>query len=213
MRTHFVHELESVRMELIEMGETTISLLDEVIRAVGSPDSDAAERASEIESQTDHQHRMIHDHCLNLIARQAPVARDARLLTGILDAIVDLELIGDYAYEIICLKPPPNNRPPSQVSSQLSELGTKVRDLLSMAIELWRGGDAAGAPLVRSREAAVRTDCQTMDEKLGQLVAGPGDARVYLNLLFICKHFERIVRHAVCVADQAAAAAPVTRAE
>jgi len=28
------------------------------------------------------------------------VARDASLVTGVLDAIVDLELIGDYAYEV-----------------------------------------------------------------------------------------------------------------
>lgn len=211
MRTHFVNELESVRQELIEMGETTMSLLDEVIRAVVNNDADAAERASEIESQTDHQHRMIHDHCLNLIARQAPVARDARLLTGILDAIVDLELIGDYAYEIATLKPPPNTRPPSQVSSQLVELGTKVRELLSMAMDLWRSGDSAGIVSLRSREAAIRSECQTMDDKLTQLVAGPGDGRVYLNLLFIGKHFERILRHIVCVADQAVAAAPVAR--
>lgn len=213
MRTHFVNELESVRRELIEMGETTMSLLDEVVRAVLNCDPEAAERASEIESQTDHQHRMIHDHCLNLIARQAPVARDARLLTGILDAIVDLELIGDYAYEIVTLKPPPNNRPPSQVSSQLAELGTKVRELLSMAIDLWRGTDAAGVASLRSRETAIRAECHTMDDKLARLVAGPGDGRVYLNLLFVGKHLERILRHIVCVADQAAAAAPVTRSE
>ena len=58
-------------------------------------------KASELEAQTDHQHRLIHDQCLNLITLQAPVVRDARLVTGVLDAIVDLELIGDYANETV----------------------------------------------------------------------------------------------------------------
>jgi hypothetical protein len=44
-------------------------------------------------------------------------------------------------------------------------------------------------------------------------LAGPGDGRVYLNLLFIAKHFDRILRHIVCVADQATAAAPLTWSE
>jgi len=97
MRTHYVSELESVRQNLIQMGETTISLLAEAVHVVVDPNSGPSVRASELESQTDHQHRLIHDQCLNLITRQAPVARDARLVTGVLDAIVDLELIGDYA--------------------------------------------------------------------------------------------------------------------
>jgi len=74
MRTHYIEELETVRQDLVEMGQTTISLLDEVSRAVADPDPGPSERASELEAQTDHQHRLIHDECLNLIALQAPVA-------------------------------------------------------------------------------------------------------------------------------------------
>ena len=40
---------------------------------------------------------------MSVITLQAPVARDARLVTGVLDATVDLELIGDYAYEMVTL--------------------------------------------------------------------------------------------------------------
>ncbi len=213
MRTNFVNELESVRKEVIAMGETTIALLGEVMRAVVSADAEAASRASELESQTDHQHRMIHDRCLNLIARQAPVARDARLVTGILDAIVDLELIADYAYEIVSLSPPPGNRPPSQIVNQLSDVGGKVRGLLSSAIDVWRSEDVAAGLAVRSRDAAIRAECRALDDKLAHLIAGPGDGRVYLNLLLIGKHLERILRHTVCVAEQAAASAPAEQSE
>ena len=86
MRAHYVAELESVKQNLINMGETTISLLTEAMHAVVVPNPGSAARASELEAQTDHQHRLIHDQCLNLITLQAPVAGDARLLTGALDA-------------------------------------------------------------------------------------------------------------------------------
>jgi phosphate uptake regulator len=81
MRTHYVQELESVRQNLVEMGETTLSLLAEALSAVANPSPGPSARASELEAQTDHQHRLIHDRCLNLITLQAPVARDARPAT------------------------------------------------------------------------------------------------------------------------------------
>ena len=74
MRRHYIEELEAVRQDLVEMGQTTISLLDEMSRAVADPNPGPSERASELEARTDHQHRLIHDECLNLIALQAPVA-------------------------------------------------------------------------------------------------------------------------------------------
>lgn len=56
-RTQFDRELEAVRQNLIRMGETTVSLLGEALRAVADPNPTSLEKASEFESQTDHQHR------------------------------------------------------------------------------------------------------------------------------------------------------------
>jgi hypothetical protein len=53
--------MESVRHNLIRMGETTVSLLGEALRSVMAPNPASLEKASELESQTDHQHRLIHD--------------------------------------------------------------------------------------------------------------------------------------------------------
>ena len=168
---------------------------------------------SELEAKTDHQHRLIHDQCLNLITLQAPVASDARLVTGILDAIVDLELIGDYAYEIVTLCSSMDRRPPSQILSQIADTGAKVRGCLSTAIESWRTGNRAEALSVRSHEGPIRAECGSLYGKLARLVSSPGEGIAYVDLMLVCKHLERILRHAVCVADQAADAAPLDRGE
>lgn len=213
MRTHYVSELEAVRRNLVEMGETTAWLLAEALQAVVEPNRGPSARASELEAQTDHQHRLIHDQCLNLITLQAPVASDARLVTGILDAIVDLELIGDYAYEIVMLCSSMDRRPPSQILSQIADTGAKVRERLATAIESWRTGDRAQALSVRSHEAGIRAECGSLYEKLSRLVSSPGEGIAYVDLMLVCKHLERILRHAVCVADQASEAAPIDRGE
>jgi phosphate transport system protein len=213
MRTHYAGELESVRQNLIEMRESAIELLGEAIHAVADPSAGLSERASELEAQTDHQHRLIRDQCLRIITLQAPVAGDARLVTGILDAIVDLELIGDYAYEIVTLSSSMSRRPPSQISTQISEIGAKILIGLTAAIASWRDGDRDQAWSVRTLEVAIRADCETLYQKLSQLVSGPGDSVVYVDLMLICKHLERIQRHTSCVAGQAADAAPFARSK
>jgi len=208
MRARYTSELESVRQNLIKMGETTIELLAEALRAVADPNTGSSARASELEAQTDHQHRLIHEQCLNVITLQAPVARDARLITGVLDAIVDLELIGDYTYEIVLLVPLNQRRAPSQILNQISEIGAKIRELLSTAINSWRNDDRSSVNSARDRGMSIRSECQALAEKVTLLTSAPGDVTPYLNVLLICRHLERIMRHAVCVAEQAAQMAP-----
>ena len=213
VRTHYLSELEAVRKNLVQMGETTLLLLAEALHVVGDSSRGASERARELEAQTDDQHRAIHDQCVNLITLQAPVARDARLVTGILDAIVDLELIGDYAYEMVSMSTAIVRKPPTQILGQLEDAGGKIRDVLSTAIDSWRNADRALALSVRPNEGPIRAECENLYEKVSQLVATPGEGTSYVDLMLICKHMERILRHAVCVADQAAESAPLTQAE
>ena len=209
MRAHYVQELESVQQNLVLMGETTVSLLAAALSAMADPRPGLSARAGELEAQTDHQHRLIHDQCFNLITLQAPVARDARLVTGVLDAIVDLELIGDYAYEIVTLISEMHGQPPPRVLGQMSAVGAKIQECLTAAIDSWRNLDRARALLVRPQEAPIRAECGALYQKLSQLTSGPGDAATYVDLMLVCRHLERILRRAVCVADQAADAAPV----
>lgn len=211
-RFHYVSELEAVRQNLIKMGETTSLLLSDALAAICGSEPASVERAKALEEKTDVQHRQIHDQCLNLIALQAPVARDARLVTGILDAIVDLELIGDYANEIVTLYAASKQRPPSQISAQLHDIGVAVRDTLDAAIDGWREEDLAPAVRPRPDEGAIRNQCRALSDKLLTLLAAPSDGALYASLLIACGNLERILRHALCVATQAADAAPRARA-
>jgi phosphate transport system protein len=208
-RTHYLAELESVRRNLVEMGETVLTLFDDAVMTVSEPNPGRLAKASELEAETDHQHRLIHDQCLDLITLQAPVARDARFVTGVLDAIVDLELIGDYSYEIVTLACGMRRRPPYQILFQISELAKKVRGVLAKAMDAWRSEDAVQGLSVRLHESPIRAECGALYEKLMLLTPRAGEATTYLDLLLISRHLERILRHAVCVAGQAARAAPL----
>jgi phosphate uptake regulator len=87
---------------------------------------------------------------------------------GRVDAIVDLELIADYAYEIVTLSVSMKRRPPSQISNQVSELGARIRATLTTAIESWREGNREQALSVRPLEGSIRAECGTLYEKLSR---------------------------------------------
>ena len=205
-RTQYDEELESIRRNLLRMGQTIESLLAEALNVAAEPSPGLVAKASELEAQTDHYHRLIHDQCLTLITRRAPVARDARVVTGVLDAIVDLELIGDYAYEIVTLSSTITVKPPLQILTQISRIGARVQEIVKAAVGNWREGTTAVS--VRQDEGPIRMDCGALYEKLSQLTSTPGDATTYVDLMLVTRHLERILRHAVCVADQAISAAP-----
>jgi phosphate transport system protein len=210
-RTQYFTELESVRQELIEMGETTLSLVDQAVLSLGQPGATSSGKAGDLEARTDHQHRVIRDRCLNLITLQSPVARDARLITGILDAIVDLELIADYSCDIVTLSISTRRRAPLRIIAQVSDVARRVREVLEAAIDYWRG-NKPDSP-VWLAVASIKEGCNALYGKLSGLISGSGDPGTYADLMMICRQLERILRHALCVADQAASAAGPERSD
>src|ERR1035438_134898 len=211
IRAHFVGELEALHQNLISLGDPTLKSVEQCMRCLTKAAGATYEQATELESKIDDSSRFVHDRALGILILQSPVAGDARLITNILESVVDLEQIADYAYEISDLAFQTDRRPTIQLLSQVIATGGKVHTMLMSALESWRQLDRALGLSVRSREAPIRTDCHTLTERLYQLTSAQADAQVYVNLIFICKHFERMARHIVYVAEQAASAAPPER--
>jgi len=65
--------------------------------------------------------------------------------------------------------------------------------------------------IIMTQEGPIRVECGALYQKLSQLTSGPGEATTYVDLMLICRDLERILRHAACVADQAADAAPLAQ--
>lgn len=202
-------EFDAIRGNLTEMGQITVTMLNEALATVTSNDPAAAERTHELEARIDDRNRQIHEQCLQAMAAPGGGGDEARLVTGIVGAIVDLELIGDYADEIATLGASIQRRPTSRILHRISELGRRINGMLSTAIDGWAGDDLDEALAMRPGEADLRSECRVLYDKLFKLTSVPGDGGVYVHLLLICKHLELIARHAASIGEQAAATVPV----
>jgi phosphate transport system protein len=136
------------------------------------------------------------------------VAGDARLLTRILEAIVDLELIGDYAQDMAELALGMNAKPALASLHDLSEAGSKVQDTLTQALDSWRRLDRSLGLSLRSKQGGLKNDCEHLIEKLTTLSSASRDSSPYVALILICKDLERIALHSVNIAEQAAFTVP-----
>jgi phosphate transport system protein len=206
-REHYIAELERTRTDFLQMGQVAHDAIQAALRALSDSDRTAAGRAHVLEAETDNLYRAIFESCLRLVTLQAPVAGDARLITGMLGAIVDLELIGDYADDVAEIASEMTKKPASGIVFEFVSVGGKVLEMLSLAIERWRTLDRSEDLAIRPMQSHIKRACQDLLAKLTQLSAGSPDQPLLAGLILVCKYLERIASHSVSIAEQAAFAA------
>ena len=79
MRNLYTAELEAITHRVLKMGTTLEQSINETIRVLSDVDAVGAQRLIDGDDVFDQMERSIEQHCLNLVAMQAPVAGDWRL--------------------------------------------------------------------------------------------------------------------------------------
>lgn len=100
VRQGFDQELESLRQELVHMGEVVQTSIRNAVDALARRDKGLARAVMDGDDDIDRMQVEIEDRCISLIARQQPVATDLRILGTGLKITTDLERIGDHAFDI-----------------------------------------------------------------------------------------------------------------
>jgi phosphate transport system protein len=100
VRRHFDEELDRVRSTASRMGALSQTAIHRAMQSLLNRDRDAAIAVVEEDSKINELHLQLREEVFNVIATQAPVARDLRLILGLQYIGVELERIGDYAARI-----------------------------------------------------------------------------------------------------------------
>lgn len=99
-RRHFDEELDHVRTTASRMGALSQAAIHRAMQALLTRDRDAAIAVVDEDSRINDLHAQLREEVFTVIATQAPVARDLRLIMGLQYIGVELERIGDYASRI-----------------------------------------------------------------------------------------------------------------
>lgn len=205
MRDGFHDELSALERLLAAEGTRVAVALVDGSRALLTGDVEAAERAIRGDDEVDALHLQVERGVEQLLARQAPVAADLRLVLAILHVNLHLERIGDQCVTIAKLTQLASGLPadPTLVAA-LSEVCERAGQMLAVAMAAFTDRDAAAAwSLTGLDELIDRANRRAVDHVLA-LGSDPSRREWGLRMLVASRCLERVGDRCVDIGEQTA---------
>lgn len=204
MRKTFDAELLELNQEMTAMAAAAQEAIDVVTESLTTGDEPTAHRAIEIESSLDQMERDIEDHCLRLLLRQQPVARDLRTISTAMKMVTDLQRIGDQAANIAEISILLSRGEQIRVPEDITQMSRRAGVMVKQAIAAYTGRDLEMAVAVVNLDDEVDDlFSKVKAELIDRIASNRDDADDAIDLIIIAKYLERVADHAVNIAQWA----------
>jgi phosphate transport system protein len=205
-RTSFREELERLENQTLGALDMVVEAVDRVAEAVQHQDIELAQLVIEDDDRIDGRYLEVHQGVLSLLARQAPVATDLRLIAALLDVIKHAERMGDQCVNVCKLLPLGGNEPPRhpEVLGKIAEMARQARFEVSQAKQAFASRDVdLAADLVRQDEIVNRLNRECF--RLAIEIGDDPDTREWaMHMMLVARWLERIGDNAVDIGEQTA---------
>ncbi len=203
MRRYFHNELESLRTNLVRMGELTIEVTRLAIESLVKADAQLAAEVIEMDASVDSLELTIDREAIRYISLRSPVASDLRLLTTAMKASHDLERVGDEATGIAKRARALSLSSPPRGIFQIPELAEMSLDLLRDALDSFIDEDLEKALTIPLRDKKVDAVNRETGEHYKQVIMdNPLLCDQAIELIFVARSLERIGDHAKNIAEE-----------
>ncbi|MDX6658947.1 MAG: phosphate transport system protein [Solirubrobacteraceae bacterium] len=186
--------------------DIVVEQLDRTLEALEHVDVELAALVVNDDDRVDGRYLEVHQGVLSLLALQAPVAGDLRLVAALLHVIKHVERMGDQCVNIAKLIPLSGNEPPvrAEVLSRIMEMGRCARAEVLQAKRCFADRDVAMAEdLVRADR-----DVNRINRELFRIAVEVGDdidTREWaMHMTLVGRALERIGDNAVDIGEQTA---------
>lgn len=205
VRINFEEELEKAEGSLVAQGGLVRRQLAAVADALIHRDVDGAGRVVAEDDRVDDFYLATQTRILNLLALQAPVARDLRLVSAILHSNMHIERMGDLCVNIAKFVMNEQPYPPSSpMIARLREMADRAADMLDDALLAFARRDADLAEGLPSKDDALDRLNRGMLDDLKQYVDDEESFEWAASLILVARYLERFGDHAVDIGEQVA---------
>ncbi|HEY9658771.1 MAG TPA: phosphate signaling complex protein PhoU [Allocoleopsis sp.] len=203
-RIEFERQLRRVQRDVLRMGALVEHSCWLARKALFERDLEAARQIARQDKQIDKLYRQIELDCINLIALQAPVTQDLRLLSAIVQLIRDLERIGDYAEDLgeVAIKLFPYPVQPCMDRVQI--MFDRCRAMLAMGLASLSDLDAESGLDIKMKDDAVDSDYETLYNLLARQTNVQGSIEPFVLLVLVIRYLERMADHATNIGKRVA---------
>jgi phosphate transport system protein len=204
-RLNFAEELQAAELSLLAEGEMVGHQLALIIRALEGRDAAAARAVIADDDGVDGVYLGIDSRILNLIALQAPVAGDLRLVSAISHCNLHLERMGDLCVNIAKFvlndHPYPTESP---MVRRLREMGDRAGEMLDLGLAAIKERSVETAELLPTKDDAIDRLNRGMLDDLEQYAGDRTSFEWATNLVLVARYLERFGDHVVDIGEQVA---------
>lgn len=201
-RLYFDKELEVLHHDIIKMGSLVEESIENTILALKRQDVELAKNIFINDDIIDDYERKIEKTCLNLIARQQPLAKDLRTIGTALKIITDMERIADHSSDIAELTLRMAKEKYIKPIVEIPKMAECAKLMVNRAIDAYVKQDIELAKLVCDSDDEVDNYFDTIKFELINLMKNDATAiDQVINFLFVIKYLERMGDHATNIAE------------
>jgi phosphate transport system protein len=205
-RLHFRQELQALEEQALEGLDMVVAALERTLEAVLHQDIELASYVIADDDRIDGRYLEVRQGILSLLARQAPVASDLRLIAALLDLIRNIERMGDQCVNIAKLVPLVGREPPVE-EGILARIDRMMRQAISQVAQCKQAFSRRDVQLA---EDLVRQDDEIdrLNREIFSLALQSGedpDAREWgATMMLVARSIERVGDNAVDIGEQTA---------
>jgi phosphate transport system protein len=205
-RLHFQEELARLEQQALGALDLVVMTLDRTLEALHHRDIELAAIVIADDDRIDGRYLEVHQGILSLLALQAPVASDLRVVAALLHVIKHAERMGDQCVNIAKILPLTGHEPPvdEEILAKVEKMGALARSEVSQAKQAFS-----------LRDVALAEDLVRQDEQINQLnkecfhravqIGNDPDVREWaMTMMLVARAMERIGDNAVDVGEQVA---------
>jgi len=205
-RLHLRDDIRELEKRALSAMDIVADQIDRSMRVVVDRDFAMADMVIADDDRIDGRFLEVHGDILSLIARQAPVATDLRLLAALLDVIRRIERMGDQCVNIckVLLLAPPAPTDDLGMTERILDMGRRARALAVDSSKTFLARDVPGA----ERLAEVDDEIDDLNRQVFQIavaLAGDPEAREWaMRMTQVARAIERIGDNAVDIGEETA---------
>ncbi len=202
-REHYDQQLRSLQDDLLRLASLVESAIGRAITALRNQDVDEARRIIADDDNIDRRQYALEDKALLLIARQAPMAADLRMISAVISIASELERIGDYAEGIAKITIRGADEPQLKPLIDVPRMAELALRMLRESVDAFVNRDIAAARQLVKHEAEVdELTTQVQNELLSYMLRDPKNIERALHLIFVAHNLERVADRTTNIAER-----------
>src|SRR5919198_3592037 len=205
-RHEYREELDRLEARALDGLDLVVAALERTVEAIQHQDIELAEVVIADDDVIDGRYLEVHQSILTLLATQAPVATDLRLISALLHLMKAIERMGDQCVNIAKLIPIAGHEPPAdeRIVKDVVTMGKQVKTQLSQAKRAFAGRDGAMArDLVRQDDLVDNLNKEIF--RIALEIGDDHDRREWaMTMILVARAIERIGDNSVDIGEQVA---------